>query len=86
MKHKEKPQILKCPYCGRTAVLRKASDIYEKALDEYLYVCSGYPECNSMSVFTPALFVPRELWLMGICATNESKPIGYSIRSGSIKS
>ena len=42
MKHKEKPQILKCPYCGRTAVLRKASDIYEKALDEYLYVCSGY--------------------------------------------
>ena len=47
MKHKEKPQILKCPYCGRTAVLRKASDIYEKALDEYLYVCSGYPECNS---------------------------------------
>ena len=47
MKHKEKPQTIKCPYCGRTAVLRKASDIYAKALDEYLYVCSGYPECNS---------------------------------------
>lgn len=39
---------MKCPYCGRSAVLRKASYVYkEKALDEYLYVCSGYPECDA---------------------------------------
>ena len=39
MKHKTKdrPARIKCPYCGRSAVLRKASYVYkEKALDEYL--------------------------------------------------
>ena len=37
MKHKTKdrPARIKCPYCGRSAVLRKASyDYREKALDE----------------------------------------------------
>ncbi len=39
---------IRCPYCGRSAVLRKASYVYkEKALDEYLYVCAGYPECDA---------------------------------------
>lgn len=39
---------IKCPYCGRNAVLRPASYVYgDKAIDEYLYVCSAYPECNS---------------------------------------
>ena len=50
MKHKTKdrPARIRCPYCGRSAVLRKASYVHkEKALDEYLYVCSGYPECNA---------------------------------------
>lgn len=39
---------IKCPYCGRNAVLRKTDYVYkENALDGYLYVCSGYPKCNS---------------------------------------
>lgn len=38
----------KCPYCGSTAVLRKASYVYgDNALEEYLYVCPHYPECNA---------------------------------------
>lgn len=37
-----------CPYCGRTAVLQKGSYVYgDKAKEEYLYVCSNYPACNS---------------------------------------
>lgn len=37
-----------CPYCGRTAVLQKGSYVYgDKSKEEYLYVCSNYPECNS---------------------------------------
>ena len=44
-KTRNKPARIKCPYCGRSAVLQKASYVYkEKALDEYLYVCTGYPE------------------------------------------
>ena len=48
MKRKMKPQTIKCPYCGRNAVLRKADYVYKgKIFDQYLYVCSGYPECDS---------------------------------------
>ena len=48
MKRKKKQPVIRCPYCGRTAVLQKASYVYrEKALDEYLYVCSGYPACDA---------------------------------------
>lgn len=47
-KPKHTPARIKCPYCGRSAVLRKASYVYqEKALDEYLYVCTGYPKCDA---------------------------------------
>lgn len=39
---------MKCPYCGSTAVLRKASYVYgDRANEEYLYVCTQYPKCNS---------------------------------------
>ena len=30
MKRKMKPQTIKCPYCGRNAVLRSADYIYKK--------------------------------------------------------
>ena len=47
-KQKMKHLGVKCPYCGRQAILRDASYVYkEHALDKYLYVCSGYPECDS---------------------------------------
>ena len=48
MKRKTKQQNVKCPYCGRPAILRDAAYVYkENALDKHLYVCSGYPECDS---------------------------------------
>ncbi len=48
MKHKEKQLYVKCPYCGRPAVLRKATYIYKEAAeDKLLYVCSAYPECDA---------------------------------------
>lgn len=48
LKKKMKTPQIKCPYCGRHAVLRKADYVYkEHALEGYLYVCSGYPACNS---------------------------------------
>ena len=48
MKHKKRPASIKCPYCDRPAILRPASYIYkDKAREDYLYVCSNYPECNS---------------------------------------
>lgn len=37
-----------CPYCGKPAVLRKGSYVYGKHTPvQYLYVCSGYPSCDS---------------------------------------
>ena len=43
-----KKQKLKCPYCGRMAVLKSAAFVYgDKAIEEYVYVCSGYPNCDS---------------------------------------
>jgi len=48
MKKKIKHPQLKCPYCGRHAILREASFVYQdRAIEKYLYVCSGYPECDS---------------------------------------
>ena len=48
MRKKAKRIYVKCPYCGRNAVLRSASYVYSSAApDKHLYVCSGYPECDS---------------------------------------
>ena len=50
MKKKQQNEKLYCPYCGRLAVLRPAGYVYGKRNlnpDNYLYVCSGYPSCDS---------------------------------------
>ena len=50
MKKKQQNEKLYCPYCGGLAVLRPAEYVYgERNLnpDNYLYVCSGYPSCDS---------------------------------------
>lgn len=48
MKMKKKAKPVYCPYCGRRANLTKATAVYkEHAIEEYLYVCSRYPECDS---------------------------------------
>lgn len=49
-KKKKQDNRLYCPYCGRQAVLRPATYVYgERNLDpeNYLYVCGGYPACDS---------------------------------------
>ena len=49
-KKKKQTEKLYCPYCGRMAVLRPAKHVYgSQNLDpgNYLYVCSGYPSCDS---------------------------------------
>lgn len=48
MKHKKSTKPIRCPYCGKTAVLRKASYVHgANARNGYLYVCAGYPACDS---------------------------------------
>ena len=52
-KKKKQDNRLYCPYCGRQAVLRPAMYVYgERNLDpeNYLYVCGGYPACDSYIV------------------------------------
>lgn len=44
----KKQKRITCPYCGATAVLQKGSFVYgDKSKEEYLYVCSNYPRCDS---------------------------------------
>jgi len=38
--------VLKCPYCGRTAELRDSKIIYGRSYG-LVYICPGYPECDS---------------------------------------
>lgn len=43
-----KNRSIKCTYCGHTAVLRPRASLREDfVVDEWVYVCSRYPECNS---------------------------------------
>ena len=44
----KKQKRITCPYCGSRAILQKGSYVHgEKSKEEYLYVCSKYPKCNS---------------------------------------
>ena len=59
-KTRNTPARIRCPYCGRSAVLRNASYVHkEKALEEYLYVCSGYPQCDSYVGVHAGTKIPR---------------------------
>lgn len=47
-KTSKKQPAIKCPYCHSTAILTPARKIYgPDTKEEWLYVCSHYPECNS---------------------------------------
>lgn len=64
---KRKKKIVKCPYCGRTAVLRPRAFLKGGALTEgMVYVCSRYPECDSYVGVIPGTKEP-----MGILAGPE---------------
>ena len=44
----KKQKTIKCSYCGAHAVLQKGTYVYgDKSKEEYLYVCSNYPQCDS---------------------------------------
>ena len=44
----KKQKRIKCPYCGAHAVLQKGTYVYgDKSKEEYLYVCTNYPACDS---------------------------------------
>ena len=44
----KKQKRITCPYCGAHAVLQKGSYVHgDGAKEEYLYVCSNYPRCDS---------------------------------------
>ena len=38
---------MRCPKCGRAVELRSAQGIYKDNADKKLYVCTGYPECDT---------------------------------------
>lgn len=60
IKMKKKIKPIRCPYCGRTAVLRKASAVYKNhAIEEYLYVCSNYPACDSYVGVHKGTMIPK---------------------------
>ena len=43
-----KQHKLKCPYCGRAAVLKHAAYVYgDNAVEDHVYVCTGYPACDA---------------------------------------
>jgi len=47
MKNKKK-KTYQCPYCGNQAVLRDAKHVHgNNTVTKYVYVCYGYPECDS---------------------------------------
>lgn len=52
---------IKCPYCGRNAVLQKSSYVYgERARDEeYVYVCSAFPKCDAYVGVHKGTFKPK---------------------------
>lgn len=45
---KMKKKTIRCPYCGRPAILRDASYVYgSNSYGGRVYVCSHYPACDS---------------------------------------
>ena len=47
-KRMKKQKKITCPYCGAHAALQKGSYVYgENSKEEYLYVCTNYPLCDS---------------------------------------
>ena len=44
-----KNTVVRCPYCGSAAIKKPASFVYGENAKPgaYLYVCTGYPVCDS---------------------------------------
>ena len=56
----KKPKIIRCPYCGGTAILRDASFVYgTHSHGGQVYVCSHYPSYNSYVGVHPGTKIPK---------------------------
>lgn len=83
VKTDEETKIIRCPYCGGTAILRDASFVYgTHSHGGQVYVCSHYPSCNSYVGVHPGTKIPK-----GTLANRELRQSGFrhiefSIRSG----
>ena len=47
-----------CPKCGKQVLLRSAEGIYKDNTDKQLYVCTGYPECDTYVRVHPGTVIP----------------------------
>ena len=60
VKTDEETKIIRCPYCGGTAILRDASFVYgTHSHGGQVYVCSHYPSCNSYVGVHPGTKIPK---------------------------
>lgn len=69
----------------KTGVLRPAAYVYgDNNLDpeKYLYVCSGYPSCDSYIGAHKKVCVPWEPWLTAICVISGLKHTELWMQSG----
>ncbi len=56
----KKNNIIKCPYCGGTAVLRDTTYVFgPDATPGRLYVCQHFPECNAYVSVHKGTLTPR---------------------------
>lgn len=84
---KRKSQTIFCPYCGKPAILRKASDIYKThTLEEYLYACSDYPACDAYVGVHRGTLLPKGASLIKSFVGNALWPTVILILSGSTES
>lgn len=85
-KKKQMRETLYCPYCKRPGVLRPAAYVYgDNNLDpeKYLYVCSGYPSCDSyIGAHKKSMRPMGEPWLTAICVISGSKHTELWMQSG----
>ena len=44
---KSNPKNMRCPNCSRPMVLRSSKGIYKDNTEAMLYVCAGYPGCDT---------------------------------------
>lgn len=49
---------MRCPKCGRAVELRSAQGIYKDNAEKKLYVCTGYPECDTYARVHTGTMIP----------------------------
>ena len=55
------PKNMRCPNCGRPMTLRTAEGIYTTNTDSLLYVCAGYPTCDTYARVHAGTVIPMSI-------------------------